>query len=136
MARNCIGGTIFIELADTRAEHNCASQTYNAADHVNRAGTCKVHCAVTETGNTPQILKPAAAPDPPCNDRVDEHANPQAHSNEAGELKAFCHGTGWDGGSSVHEDHLEQEEGENASIRSQTGKKESTATEDAKLTKA
>ena len=64
----------------------------------------------------PSCDEPAAAPDPVAEDRVDEHRHEEAVDEERRPLPALGHGPGRDGHRRVHEDHLEEEQREDADV--------------------
>ena len=90
-----------LELTDTGTNHFCTYKGCDAADHVDRAGTCEIMEA--------QLSQPAAAPDPVCFDGVDQSGNDGGIYTVAEELGPLCHGTGYDGCRGCTEHKVEYE---------------------------
>jgi len=84
-----LAALILGELADARANHLCANQRAQTADHVNRARTGVVMEA--------QLCQPAAAPNPVCLDGVNQRGNDGGIHAVGEELRALCHCAGDDG---------------------------------------
>ena len=77
------------EHAEARANHLCANQRAQTADHVNRARTGVVVEA--------QLCQPAAAPDPVRLNGVNQRGDDSGIHAVGEELRAFCHCAGDDG---------------------------------------
>ena len=94
----------------------------------------KVNRTISETRRPAEVCQPSAAPDPSADQRVDDHADPEAHQDEPGELQALGHGPRGDGCRGVHEHHLEQEECEDsADIAHAIRQEESVTAQDSAL---
>src|ERR1043165_6038420 len=75
VTRNCVGRAIFVELANTRTDHDRAGKRHSSADHVDHAGPSKIHRAIAQSQTSTQILEPTAAPDPASYEGINEHAD-------------------------------------------------------------
>ncbi len=109
-----VGRAVLVEPADPRPDGDGARKRHRASDHVHDARAGEVHRAVAQPRRAAEVGQPAAAPDPAAHQRVDDHAHPEAHEDEAAELQPLRHGARRDGGRGVHEHHLEEEEGQDA----------------------
>ena len=88
-----------VVLANAGAEHPGAEAGRDAADKVDRRGTCKVMEA--------ELRQPAAAPDPVAGDGVDDQADRGGVAAVGAELCALGHRAGNDGGGGRAEHRLE-----------------------------
>ena len=103
MARNTIGSTISVILANTRAKHISTHQGSHTAYHVNNGRTGKIMEA--------HICQPAAAPGPVTGNRVNHQAQQRADNQISGELGTLCQSTGKDGSGGSTEHSLENQVG-------------------------
>ncbi len=133
MARNGVGRAVLVEAPNAGANCDGAGQRKTATNHVYDAGAGKVNCPVAPAHGAPQIRQPAAAPHPSAHNGVDQHADPEAHPDEALEVEPLGHGAGGDGGRGVHEDHLKEEEDQDAKVGGKAAQHEARETHDAPL---
>ena len=111
MAQDGFGLAVLTVLADARAQHLCADQRADAANHVHRRGAGEIVEA--------HLRQPAAAPDPMAGHRVDEQRDRRGIDAIGGELRALGHRPGHDGGRRGAEHRLEDGEGPDRHARGQ-----------------
>src|SRR5450432_924266 len=107
MTRDRIDGTVLSIFSNTWPQNNSACQSGNATHHVNNGRSRKVYMAVSQVEIDSHLGKPATAPYPVSEQRVNKHGDKQSIYNKRFETPSFCQGTGRDGGRSIHKHHLE-----------------------------
>ena len=89
--------------------------------------------AVTQAEVLAQHGQPASSPDPVSVDRIDDGPDKPAVDEEGEIFPALGQGTGGNGCRRVHEDHLEEKQGEDRDIIDGAGKEETLAAKESEL---
>ena len=109
MTQDRPGFPVLSVLADAGPEDLRADQRAHAADHMHGRGTGEIMES--------HFRQPAAAPDPVAADRIDEQGDRCGVNAVGRELRALCHGAGYDGRRGGAEDGLEDGEGPQGNTR-------------------
>src|SRR5436305_15190548 len=98
---------------------------------MNDRGTGEIHVTMSEAEIGAELREPAATPGPVAEERIHDGADAGAIDHEGREFPAFSRAASWDGGSGIHENHLEEEEREGCRVIAGALEHESLQSDDA-----
>src|SRR5256712_6349450 len=116
MSGDGVGRAVFIDLAYPWPKQHGEGQRDPAARAVHDARAGEVHRAVTQVPAVADLRQPAAAPEPVAIDGVDDGAKEKLGYYKRLEVDPLRDGANDDVAGGLHEDDLEEEEGERADV--------------------
>src|SRR5207244_9284730 len=136
--RNAVGRNwdwcpVFLEFPKARPDHPCADQGDYPARQVHHRRSGEIHMPVSKTEILSQRGQPASSPNPVSEEGINDRSDQEAIDHERGVFPPFRHCARWDCRSGIHENHLEQEQCEDAYVVRASRKEESRAAEESEV---